>query len=717
MPHINQRLEHERTPIQGLRPVIALLTATKQEQQAVYALLRARFRNQSHVEGDLPLVDLGSTYLVVCAQEQMGALNTTAIVEELIHNYRPILVVLVGVCGALPGAHQKRGQNMRGHVFVGTDVLYYERYKERSWRDFLRDVSSFFTSFGYKQKDSDEPREPLWCRRWLAKWKPQKLPSKYQWQDCYAAEQKVKGMACRMSYIDPRGLFPTEGSEFADLCEEIRRSIDAGDASSFVKKLEILLENGPHVLVDQTYACGERFMSSRGMDRLSRALKKRKRSECWKQTDGMKEAFAIDGFNAFDMETAGVARACAASQTKYLFVKAASDTGEEDKTNEFHHAGTILAASVAIEWIRSLSIEELTSLHLRVWRPQEGPSECTVEASSIGALREAFGSKYLRQQVTQMAALASSMLPPPALILNNRAVATRTVDNLRTYYDGLIQAFLQNAFGSLLSAGRLGTGIEDITIRTDGDDIREDPFQNVGDRTLLLFVDPIDGTSNLAAGRPEVAISIAVYLGQEPVCGVIAIPYVNLVVYGVENEKQSRPCLFVNGLEWRREDVDPGATRESCGEDGRSLTVSIPGDFHRLLTPEKDGETQDSGQMLTPPQGAPPITPQKLLQEIWRFAPETRHNWRVSGSIAYDLVWVALGRLDVRISTHARNADVAAGAILVRALGGSVIDYDCDKKWMPSTGSRTIIASVDDAAYASIAAHLRAIGYRRSSKR
>jgi len=157
-----------------------------------------------------------------------------------------------------------------------------------------------------------------------------------------------------------------------------------------------------------------------------------------------------------------------------------------------------------------------------------------------------------------------------------------------------------------------------------------------GTSTKVWYIDPIDGTSNLIAGRPEIAISIGLYEDHMPRIAVLSLPCRGIEI-AVSAPGQG---LLINGSIFR-----PPEGVEYL-EDA---IVGIPGDLRK----QKDTFL--------------------LLRSVEKLARKVR-GIRVTGALAYDLAAIALGELDARISLSAKAVDVAAGVILVREVQGIVTD-------------------------------------------
>ncbi len=149
----------------------------------------------------------------------------------------------------------------------------------------------------------------------------------------------------------------------------------------------------------------------------------------------------------------------------------------------------------------------------------------------------------------------------------------------------------------------------------------------------VWYLDPIDGTRNLVAGRPEVAVSLAWYREGQPQVAVVQLPCRDLTLAA----DASRPGLIVNGAPF----TPPAPPTPDRALAGMAGDVRDPGDvdaFHPLF-----------GTLARQFEGV-----------------------RISGALGYDLACMALGELDARVSLHAKPVDVAAGALLVHQAGGVV---------------------------------------------
>lgn len=147
----------------------------------------------------------------------------------------------------------------------------------------------------------------------------------------------------------------------------------------------------------------------------------------------------------------------------------------------------------------------------------------------------------------------------------------------------------------------------------------------------VWYLDPIDGTRNLLAGRPEVAVSLAWYHHGAPAAAAIWLPCRDLLVAA----EPDTPGLIVNGRPFTPPPAPP-LDRALVG-----LAGDIRADTDAALF------THHFGRLANRFEGV-----------------------RIAGALGYDLACMALGELDARLSHFAKPVDIAAGAFLVAHTGG-----------------------------------------------
>ncbi len=189
------------------------------------------------------------------------------------------------------------------------------------------------------------------------------------------------------------------------------------------------------------------------------------------------------------------------------------------------------------------------------------------------------------------------------------------------------------------------------------------------DTVRRWIVDPVDGTRNLLAGRPEIAVCIGLYEGSLGKVGGIGLP-----------------C---RGLDLIASVDRPGATLHA---GGRALPLASlgMGALDRALVGLPGA--------LQPGHGAATI--RALSGELEGMV----EGLRISGALGYDLALIALGELDARVSLGAKPVDVAAGIIIVEQLGGVVTDIEGRPY---RVGSRGLVAARSPEIHAGVLAALQ----------
>jgi len=155
-----------------------------------------------------------------------------------------------------------------------------------------------------------------------------------------------------------------------------------------------------------------------------------------------------------------------------------------------------------------------------------------------------------------------------------------------------------------------------------------------GNGAIQWYVDPIDGTSNFAAGIPFFCVSIGAIYNNQIVAGVIYDP--------IRRELFSATTkgAFLNG--------QPIRSHGHKTENEALLLAAFPSPHADL--------TADDGQLY--------------VKIVRRFATVRR-----MGSAALSLAYVACGRVDVSFEPGINPWDVTAGIFLVEQAGGRYIAF------------------------------------------
>jgi myo-inositol-1(or 4)-monophosphatase len=160
----------------------------------------------------------------------------------------------------------------------------------------------------------------------------------------------------------------------------------------------------------------------------------------------------------------------------------------------------------------------------------------------------------------------------------------------------------------------------------------------------MWAVDPLDGTTNFVHGFPSVGVSVALLEEGSPVVGVVLAPFLAYEFSGARGEG-----AFGNGQRLPNlRAVDPTSAVVATGFPFRNK---------RLL----------------------PRYLSMMSRALDRF-----EDLRRAGAAALDLAWTAAGTFDGFFELGLNTWDVAAGAALVREVGGRVTDWSGGESWLES---------------------------------
>lgn len=165
----------------------------------------------------------------------------------------------------------------------------------------------------------------------------------------------------------------------------------------------------------------------------------------------------------------------------------------------------------------------------------------------------------------------------------------------------------------------------------------------------VWVVDPIDGTTNYAAGNPMCSILVSLLIEGQPVVAVTAIP-----MLGRRLSAHTGSPLFVDGA----------AVTPLHDRDKRVAQIG----FSSVASPTNSR------------------FPSSVRQGLLSKLAETYLRPRITGSVGVDLAFTAQGIFGGAVSFSPNVWDNAAGVMLIRAAGGVVTDIG-GKPWCPdSTG-------------------------------
>lgn len=185
-----------------------------------------------------------------------------------------------------------------------------------------------------------------------------------------------------------------------------------------------------------------------------------------------------------------------------------------------------------------------------------------------------------------------------------------------------------------------------------GEESPPDQQQSLLDTAERLWIlDPLDGTSNFAAGLPFFAVSLALLEAGEVRLGVIYDPLHQECFYA---EKQQGAWL--NG---KRLQAKPPRTPL---QQGIGLI-----DFKRL---------------------APPLAQQLVSQPPYA-------SQRSLGSVVLDWCWVAAGRVHVYLHGKQKLWDYAAASLILSEAGGHALSLDGEAVFQARLQPRSVAAALD----------------------
>lgn len=169
------------------------------------------------------------------------------------------------------------------------------------------------------------------------------------------------------------------------------------------------------------------------------------------------------------------------------------------------------------------------------------------------------------------------------------------------------------------------------------------------DDPAVWVVDPIDGTSNYAAGNPMCAILVSLLYEGEPIVALCSMPTV-----GKRLTAYAGSPLLLNGQ------PQPPITE-----------------------PDKDVAQIGFGSLIASKQHG---FHSKLRHELLGILADDYTRLRVTGSVGIDLAFTALGIFAATVTFSPFPWDNAAGVLLVRAAGGEVTDLEGGQWFIGSSG-------------------------------
>lgn len=182
-------------------------------------------------------------------------------------------------------------------------------------------------------------------------------------------------------------------------------------------------------------------------------------------------------------------------------------------------------------------------------------------------------------------------------------------------------------------------------------------------------LDPIDGTVNFAHSLPLCAVSLALVRDGLPVLGVIDLPFLGARYWAATSEGAHR-----NGHRLHVRSVDRL-------EDA----VLAIGDY--AVGPDADEKN-------------------RARLNLTRLIAGRALRVRMLGSAAIDLAWLAEGKVDASVTLSNQSWDVAAGVILAREAGATVLDQDGSSHTADSAATIAASPGIQDELISVLAAAL-----------
>jgi fructose-1,6-bisphosphatase/inositol monophosphatase family enzyme len=166
----------------------------------------------------------------------------------------------------------------------------------------------------------------------------------------------------------------------------------------------------------------------------------------------------------------------------------------------------------------------------------------------------------------------------------------------------------------------------------------------------ILF-DSLDGTTNFRGGIPFFCSGVSLFIGDQPRVGAVYDPIHNVAFYGSLRTNERPGPNIAEAWSWA---VSTGQLSElrDDGRDGHPRRV-----IATHLTRSNNGKRQE------------------MIDILSRFPTNTEGTFMINtGQLA--MAHVASGHFSAYVNNHTNVWDIAAGAVLIQAAGGSVTDFD-----------------------------------------
>ena len=149
----------------------------------------------------------------------------------------------------------------------------------------------------------------------------------------------------------------------------------------------------------------------------------------------------------------------------------------------------------------------------------------------------------------------------------------------------------------------------------------------------VWVIDPIDGTTSFAHNYPMFSISIALFKNEEPILGVVSVPYMKEIFHAEKGKG-----TFLNNEKISVSKIT--SLKKSI------VTTGFPYEERKRIL--------------------------KYLEKILEIAQGIRR----SGSAAIDICYIAAGRADAYWELGLKIMDTAAAQLILKEAGGKITDFE-----------------------------------------
>jgi fructose-1,6-bisphosphatase/inositol monophosphatase family enzyme len=194
-------------------------------------------------------------------------------------------------------------------------------------------------------------------------------------------------------------------------------------------------------------------------------------------------------------------------------------------------------------------------------------------------------------------------------------------------------------------------------------------FVRAFDHTIGVLFDALDGTTNFRAGLPLFCSAVSVFVDGTPRVGAIYDPTQNTVYFGSLHTGPTPP-LVSRCSSWA---VSIGKSEDLA----RKVLTSPTGLIASHLTRSK------------------PAKREEMIEHLRALSEQSQATFMInSGQLA--LALVASGQFSAYVNNYTNIWDIAAGEVLVRAIGGQVTDFVGNPIQYGESHKVAVVASRDE---------------------